>query len=719
MPVFKKAFRDRGLPGTLRFDEIDYDYNQFFYSLFAEPEKTNVAPHIDIPSKVFCDTGEQSVLIIRKAYREILPYVEEQWGTGFAMVTGTPGVGKTYLGVWHLRLMVLSGLEPNSEGASSDCKKGSVFAYFQSGSLYVFTWDEQQKKDLNLQHKTITTDEGGGERTLWSGVISNLEAAVGAAHKLLGYPNCYVIADPQDQDPSIANRLPDGGNLVVYASHGHPIIRQLKTKKPILSDNNTFVLPGWSSDEFISHVQLLKIMGAAVPEGEIQERIKVGGKMLRFLLASNINSVKETLEAKICEVVQARSWNQMEHIISPTFKGSLVSLDLPDYQHVFSRTNPSAEPVDDAPKPTEGGQSSMTSGGEPKNINEGDQKPDAASERGEFNGENGKAGGDNPFSIDKAERVHVSEFVIEQLEVELKRFTCDEIGMMAEAWSTNGYMSVFGALFERHSHLALLKGKRMPLYALLPPGGKSQMIGNLEVPAANQVLLLGGNQPEGLRRCSLDHGTHVRPVNSNFPTYDLYVVSSGTSALCFDDQAIGNESSKPENSVSVKKRAASKEDNESPWKKVKLDGLVGFGLQCTVSGASGVPPRPKHKVCHKIVIDSASEMKTAQPNIKDFATVFVVPPICAKRFVYQMPQTSKNEDVAPSNMPKVQFVAALSTNYSQGFEKMVQNREKAEEEKRQADSITFPVPKYASDDNGLGRATMPKIATKKKSRQTI
>ena len=180
-------------------------------------------------------------------------------------------------------------------------------------------------------------------------------------------------------------------------------------------------------------------------------------------------------------------------------------------------------------------------------------------------------------------------------------------------------------------------------------------------------------------------------MNSNFPTYDLFVIAS-TSKLSFEEKEGNGDEATCHRALETGKRAASLGDvDTAPWKKLKSneDALLALALQCTVSGASGVPPRPKHKVYHNIVTKSALASKKANKQIVDLCTVFVVPPICADRFAYQIPQTTKDEDAAPRNMPKVQFVAALKTRYSAGFEMMVQRREKADEKRREEAAITI------------------------------
>jgi hypothetical protein len=95
----------------------------------------------------------------------------------------------------------------------------------------------------------------------------------------------------------------------------------------------------------------------------------------------------------------------------------------------------------------------------------------------------------NPFSRNKADLTHLSSYVIERLEVHLRGFTAAEIGAMAESWSIYGYMNLFSALFERNARVELQTGRTLPLFAVIPDGGKSQAVESLEVPPATKILL--------------------------------------------------------------------------------------------------------------------------------------------------------------------------------------------------------------------------------------
>jgi hypothetical protein len=175
----------------------------------------------------------------------------------------------------------------------------------------------------------------------------------------------------------------------------------------------------------------------------------------------------------------------------------------------------------------------------------------------------------NVFSRDKAVFTHVSYFVIEAMEKCLKKFTLQDVGALAESWSTNGYMSVYSALFERSAHLELQDGFTLPLYAVLPTGQKSELVGNLAIPEATKIHQFLGNDPSRLADLKLAEGWHVRPVNSSFPTYDLYVVAKPSSLNFYDDDAKQEpEAAEVARNDTRTKRKPAATDN-APWKKQK------------------------------------------------------------------------------------------------------------------------------------------------------
>lgn len=668
-------YKSDGHRGKMGFENlIDCDQN-FFNQLFSGEEVVDgPISYINIPGRVFGDGGEQKVLIIRDAYRRLLPYVQACWGkTTITFVTGTPGIGKTYLGAWHVQQLIWDAFENEEDGIGNS----SIVAYQKKERLFVFTWDQKEKEHLGLQQQVLSLN--GGKDVLWCGVSSPLNTG-DMVYKLLRDSKCYMIADPQDGDKSLVENQASKGNLVVYASHGHPIIKAFASKHPILVDSNTFVLPGWPEQEIRNHLALLQLSGGGkIPEAELQERILIAGKMIRFVVTPNVDAVKKVMDSRIDEVVRSRAWNHMEDVFSTLFKGSLVSLDICGYEcNISTAGQPDKVGRNEALETGSSVQEVAANKDEAiENVQDDDTRQGVA------------ATAANPFSHDKAELVHASDYVIQQLEVKLRAFTAEEIGTMAESWSTNGYMSVFGALFERNSHIELQSGLSLPLYALQPPKGKSQSIGTLEVPAASRITLLHGSDPSKLASLNLIKGEHVRPVNSNFPTYDLYMVA-GVSSLNFEGQDADKASSEQNSKSRKKKRSGDKDDDKTPWKKMKYDNqndLLALALQCTVSGASGVPPRPKHKMYHRIVANSKSVLQQAKPQIRELCTVFVVPPVCAEEFVYQIPQTTKGENVK-ANMPKVQFVASLKTRYSEGFEKMLRDKKAADEKQQKEAAIT-------------------------------
>ena len=193
----------------------------------------------------------------------------------------------------------------------------------------------------------------------------------------------------------------------------------------LLRGNNEFVLPGWSKREFGLHLPLLQNeKGQPISPDDVDRLYHVCGKVIRFLLLSEQDRVKELVTSKIRQAVQNKNWHTLEDPVAPEFRGSIVGLDIE-----LAETESDVESDTDE----EGDSNSKNSGSS------------AAVAMVEVE-EDGSVDCDCPFLRSHAQMLHVSEFVVAQLEMEIQNFTVDEVGSMAEAWAGNGYMSVWGII---------------------------------------------------------------------------------------------------------------------------------------------------------------------------------------------------------------------------------------------------------------------------------
>jgi hypothetical protein len=88
---------------------------------------------------------------------------------------------------------------------------------------------------------------------------------------------------------------------------------------------------------------------------------------------------------------------------------------------------------------------------------------------------------------------------------------------------------------------------------------------------------------------------------------------------------------------------------------------VALLLQMTVSGATGLPRRPKHKITQHILKKFDSTFAANMPDYKiDSAiTVFVVPSECFEPFLFQPETTTVDDDTESNNQPDYQLVLEM------------------------------------------------------------
>ena len=166
----------------------------------------------------------------------------------------------------------------------------------------------------------------------------------------------------------------------------------------------------------------------------------------------------------------------------------------------------------------------------------------------------------------------------------------------------------------------------------------------ITLPKPLMTLRFGGHDPKALKKlesgwCS--NGSYLLPYFTTFPTYDsIYVVK------------------------------------ENVLRPNGSDTLIALNFQMTVSGATGLPPRPKHTMRRYIRIGINAACKAEEDNFSESVTVFAVPEACFDGFGFQK-EFIKDAKSYSKLQPKEQFVVAVPETAFKFDEEMLRARKRS------------------------------------------
>ena len=229
--------------------------------------------------------------------------------------------------------------------------------------------------------------------------------------------------------------------------------------------------------------------------------------------------------------------------------------------------------------------------------------------------------------FDDYKYVFGSDEILNVLDQELVNKSDEAIKLALRSWaSVPGFENVYGALYELRCHRIFenntgnLKLRMRVVYS--DDSKNTDQTYQVHFPKLMSTKRFKSNDPSVLEEgtCSFGKGTYLWPWSSNFPTYD--------SAVVVDGEIFG------------------------------LPGVVGLLFQMTVSGANGLPRRPKHSVKQHIRQKFHRAFQTQNiPGYKTSYTVFVVPSECFEKFTFQQECImGGTDDTAASVQPKFQLV---------------------------------------------------------------
>lgn len=140
-------------------------------------------------------------------------------------------------------------------------------------------------------------------------------------------------------------------------------------------------------------------------------------------------------------------------------------------------------------------------------------------------------------------------------------------------------------------------------------------------PASCSTVRFHGNDPEALKdfKDKTKEGLYYHPFSTSFPSYDAMFI--------------------------VKKKVFFPGD--------KSDDLLLLNEQMTVAGASGITPRPKHKMLRVM------RMKSMKAFGLEVVTCFLVPTICFNSFKFQKESNISGAKGISKRQPAMQYVMEI------------------------------------------------------------
>lgn len=204
--------------------------------------------------------------------------------------------------------------------------------------------------------------------------------------------------------------------------------------------------------------------------------------------------------------------------------------------------------------------------------------------------------------------------------------------------SESGFESIYGGLFELRCQRLFTNRSRGPLKlharrVFRDSARNDDKVYQVTLPPIGSLLRYESNDPscigEDDNKDSIKSNSYFWPFSSNHPTYDSAMIVSGS--------VIGLP--KKENAALL--------------------------MQMTVSGATGLPRRPKHSMKQHVRKKFDSTFATHVQGYKpdSAVTAFVVPPECFAPFLFQEETVMDNDDTPTVAQPDYQLVLQVSNMF--------------------------------------------------------
>jgi len=234
--------------------------------------------------------GHSTNMFVRVCQQKLWTEVDHYCGqvVSFpALVTGSPGIGKTWSFLFFLRLLLR--------------KKKLVIFELRTTPNYALAFIPQVD----------------GSYKVWECTSWNATAC-----KILKNPDYYYLIDMSKSNSFLI--VPFSAHVVVCASPR--ILNNMKEFK--VRNHKTFVMPVWRQEECVALLDHMKVGGSKLTEEEVNQRYVVFGGRIRFIFTGQFDNYKKELAASMGKL----SLKKLKTIISsPT--------DIPD--EVSAETEPS------------------------------------------------------------------------------------------------------------------------------------------------------------------------------------------------------------------------------------------------------------------------------------------------------------------------------------------------------------------------------------------
>lgn len=224
-----------------------------------------------------------------------------------------------------------------------------------------------------------------------------------------------------------------------------------------------------------------------------------------------------------------------------------------------------------------------------------------------------------------------SPFILEQIMHASQNLGADHHSMfLAALKSESGFQDMYGRIFEPYCHSWINdsnQDRRLSIRRLtLNASTEDPFEITLHVPL--ETIRFDGHDPKALKSVSVQPGwcserKYLQPYSASFPSYDsIYLVK------------------------------------ESVLRKNGSNRLIALNFQMTVSGATGIPPRPKHSLRLYIRAGINKVCRDTEPTFLESVTVFAVPEVCFASFGFQKEYVKDAKRYAVYQ-PREQFVVAI------------------------------------------------------------
>ena len=234
----------------------------------VRPEENGSTEKIEFNSELLGEDGAGSVLFVRKCYKEIFDIIDAErkaGKVGGAVVTGTPGIGKTMCSTYLIRRFMLLGT--------------TVLLNFRNEGYFLFSttnkWENDgvsfELSDVLLEEQT-TAIEG---KTYYVGKLAD--------RKLIPYLKrlkevVYMVDFNQDK---FKESLPAAFTIILTSANKE------KYASAVSSANKTVVIlwmPVWSLEEIKQHGWQIQ---------DLDERYAIHGGAIRYLLWDKDKATKD------------------------------------------------------------------------------------------------------------------------------------------------------------------------------------------------------------------------------------------------------------------------------------------------------------------------------------------------------------------------------------------------------------------------------------------